>query len=121
MANSRMRDIYDLRFLAATFDFDGPDLARAVETTFARRRTPLPTVAPTALTDAFAGDATKQTQWRAFLRRSRLELENLDLDEVVDGLREFVLPPLHALVDGEGFDRTWPAGGPWRPATGGEA
>jgi len=31
LANSRMKDFFDLRFLAATFDIAGPELARSIE------------------------------------------------------------------------------------------
>jgi predicted nucleotidyltransferase component of viral defense system len=113
MANSRMKDLYDLRFLQSAFAFDGIDLALAVEATFARRRTPVPLEVPVALTAEFAKDETKASQWMAFLRRSRLEAEDLALADVVADLREFLLPPLAALASGSTFERTWPPGGPW--------
>jgi hypothetical protein len=71
LANSRMKDFFDLRFLASTFDFAGPELAGAIEATFARRNTAVPQEVPTGLTDGFAADTAKQTQWRAFPHRSR--------------------------------------------------
>jgi len=114
LANSRMKDFFDLRFLAATFDFAGPELAGAIEATFARRNTAVPQEVPTGLTDGFAADIAKQTQWRAFLRRSGLDREDLELSTVVAGLRAFLLPPLEALAGGTPFEMDWPAGGPWR-------
>ena len=114
IANSRMRDFFDLRFLAAKFDFGGPDLTRAILSTFARRQTAVPGLTPTALTNTFAGDAVKQTQWRAFLRRSRLESEDLDLGVVIEGLRDFLMPPIEAAAGARPFGLVWPAGGPWR-------
>jgi hypothetical protein len=42
MANSRMKDFFDIVFLSRTFDFDGDLLARAIRATFERRRTALP-------------------------------------------------------------------------------
>ncbi len=114
LANSRMKDFFDLRFLAATFDFAGAKLTSAIEATFARRSTAVPGDVPTGLTDTFAADANKQTQWRAFLRRTGLESEGLELGTVVAGLRGFLLPPLKALADGTPFELDWPAGGPWR-------
>ena len=41
IANSRMKDFYDLYVLSERFDFDGDLLARAIAATFARRRTAL--------------------------------------------------------------------------------
>jgi predicted nucleotidyltransferase component of viral defense system len=43
MANSRMRDYYDIWSLTRSFDFDGDTLRSAVEATFERRKIVLPT------------------------------------------------------------------------------
>ena len=112
MANSRMKDFFDVRYLAMNFEFDGGELVRAIEATFDRRRTPIPTGAPTALTDTFAKDSGKQTQWSAFLRRTGLE-GDVDLEEVIADLRRFLLPPLDALSASRPFVGTWPTPGPW--------
>lgn len=56
MANSRMKDFYDIAYMSQTFDFDGPRLAKAVRATFGRRGTAIPTGTPLALTTEFAGD-----------------------------------------------------------------
>lgn len=73
LANSRMKDFYDLAVLARTFAFEGEVLARAIGATFERRGTPLPTAPPVALTAEFAEDGTKGIQWRAFVRKSGVE------------------------------------------------
>jgi hypothetical protein len=57
-------------------------LAAAIRETFARRQIPLPTETPIALTRAFAEDAAKTTQWRAFVDRSRLANAAPRLSEV---------------------------------------
>ncbi|MGH7943619.1 MAG: nucleotidyl transferase AbiEii/AbiGii toxin family protein [Opitutaceae bacterium] len=41
-ANTRMKDFHDVWFLAHRFEFDGPTLRKAIEATFARRKTILP-------------------------------------------------------------------------------
>src|SRR5215210_5290390 len=70
IANSRMKDFFDVAMLADLFPFDGALLARAIRATFARRLTALPHGLPVALTDAFANDASKRTQWTAFVRKA---------------------------------------------------
>lgn len=65
LANSRLKDFYDLWMLSRTFRFDPDRLARAIGATFARRDTAVPTRTPDALTAAFAGDALKRHQWAA--------------------------------------------------------
>ena len=49
MANSRMKDFFDLRQMADTLTIAGATLARAFEATFERRRTPLPASVPAGL------------------------------------------------------------------------
>jgi hypothetical protein len=115
MANSRMKDFYDLWVLASEFPFEGSALAGAVRATFKRRRTPLPTDEPLALTDVFARDAAKQVQWRAFVRRGRLRPDDPGLPAVVGVLRGFLLPLIRAAAaPGDTFAARWPPGGPWR-------
>ena len=92
MANSRMKDYYDLHALALEGAIDADLLGDAIAATFGRRRTPLPDDLPVGLTAEFAGDVAKQTQWSAFLGKNRLA--GLSLDEVVAGISRFVRDPL---------------------------
>ena len=85
MTNTRMKDYFDLDVLLQESDFEAADLRRAIEATFQRRQTPLPTNLPTGLSEAFAADATKQAQWKAFLKKNRLP--SLDFHDVVARLR----------------------------------
>jgi hypothetical protein len=63
-------------------------------------------------------DDSKQEQWVAFMRRSKLGEEGLTLKQVVEFLAEFLQPPLAALRAGDSFDLTWPPGGPWQESIG---
>ncbi|MBI2931113.1 MAG: nucleotidyl transferase AbiEii/AbiGii toxin family protein [Planctomycetes bacterium] len=114
IANSRMKDFYDVWALARAFAFDGGTLSKSIKATFERRRTPLPTEEPLALSPSFADDRTKQAQWKGFIRKGRLLAEPPPFSDIVDKLRGFLLPPTSALVEGRPFDRRWPANGPWR-------
>ena len=78
LANSRMKDFYDLAVIARRTDLDGKTLATAISATFARRRTPLPSVRPLALTHTFSQDDGKKRQWQAFLKKNRINAEALD-------------------------------------------
>jgi predicted nucleotidyltransferase component of viral defense system len=68
MANSRMKDYYDVWMLTRAFAIDPGRLRRAIDATFARRSTPLLASVPEGLSDAFAANADKQAQWQAFTR-----------------------------------------------------
>jgi hypothetical protein len=86
LPNSRMKDFFDLDLLLQDGEADDVELRRAVAATFERRRTPLPAELPVGLSDAFAADPRKRTQWAAFLRKNRLG--SLDLQSVVRRVRE---------------------------------
>lgn len=68
MANSRMKDYYDVWMLTGAFEIDPERLHRAIAATFARRITAIPAELPEGLSDAFASDPGKQRQWHAFAR-----------------------------------------------------
>ena len=114
IANSRMKDFFDLWVLATQSEFDGATICRAIAATFERRQTALPTDTPLALTPDFSGDETKQTQWRAFIRKGRLRIEAAGLEEVVALLEQFLMPPTRAAVEARKFSKKWSANGPWQ-------
>jgi hypothetical protein len=113
MAISRMKDFYDIWILSKHFPFDGTSLSAAIAATFARRDTPVPPGVPTALTDEFATDTAKRTQWAAFLKRNALTDAPADLLSVVQDLRAFLLKSLHAAGEEGHFSKHWEPGGPW--------
>ncbi|MCK6571549.1 nucleotidyl transferase AbiEii/AbiGii toxin family protein [Myxococcota bacterium] len=112
MANSRMKDFYDVAVLARDFDFDGALLVRAIRATFERRKTALPTTTPVALTATFAEDATKKTQWSGFVRKAGVD-DAGTLAETIAAVRAFVEAPLASAANGPPACGTWRAGGAW--------
>ena len=114
MANSRMKDFFDLHYLANRFAFDGQLLGTAIRATFSRRSTPVPTSAPVALTAEFFADAGKLAQWKGFLNRSRLAGAELTLLAVATQVSAFVMPVAHAIAMGSEFTGRWEPGGPWQ-------
>ena len=85
MANTRLKDYFDLWVLLAEDALETAGLRRALKATFDRRKLPIPDTIPSGLSDAFVQDAAKQRQWAAFLKKNRLD--PLDLAEVVASLR----------------------------------
>lgn len=92
MANTRLKDYYDLRALAVEAQTDPTQLGEAISATFQRRGTPVPHEIPLGLSDAFAEDSSKRNQWNAFLRKNKLG--TMDLSKVIDEVRAFVQVPL---------------------------
>ena len=117
IANSRMKDFYDIWIIMQKFPFEGHVLSTAIEATFARRKTPLPTEAPLALTLTFANDAGKQTQWKAFLRKNALPASGMAFPDIIKALHDFLMPPTLASTKGLAFKTQWPVGGLWQPET----
>ena len=90
MANSRLKDFYDLWLIAETFELEWSTLAKAVRQTFARRGTDFPKERPMGLSDAYA--EVWDRQWRAFLGRERMAVAPPGLATVVGDLGRFLLP-----------------------------
>lgn len=114
IANSRMKDFYDIWIIMQKFSFEGQILSQAVEATFARRKTPLPTNVPLALTQVFANDAAKQTQWKAFLRKNVLPVDGKTFPDIITALHDFLMPPTLAAASGLPFNATWTSGEAWQ-------
>lgn len=88
IANTRMKDYFDLWILAQHAAIDRTILAQAITATFERRQTPVPVALPLGLSDTFATDPMKRQQWNAFLSKNRLSAP--DLAQVVEILRSLV-------------------------------
>ena len=114
IANSRMKDFFDVRYLSDSFPFDGAVLAGAIEATFSRRGVVVPADPPVALTGVFWEDESKRAQWAGFLRRARVASTTVGLEDVGLALQGFLLPPMQALAARTGFAQAWEPGGPWK-------
>jgi predicted nucleotidyltransferase component of viral defense system len=88
IANSRMKDFFDLWVLTRRSELDVAVLNRAIRATFARRGTAVPTATPIGLSSQFVEDGTKQIQWRAFIARNQLTAPELRV--IVEHLRQFL-------------------------------
>lgn len=111
MANSRMKDFYDLFILSKTFSFDGNTLVKAIKATFERRGTRIPEDKPLALTDEFANDVDKNIQWKAFINRNNLE--DIDFPQLIKALRDFLLEPVQSAAVGKTFKSKWAKNKRW--------
>lgn len=109
IANSRLKDYYDLFLISQTFTLEHRSLAEAVRRTFERRGTALPEHRPVGLTNEFA--SSWQARWRGFLARERMTPVPDDLTVVVAKLHDFLLPATNRLER----ELRWLPGGPWSP------
>jgi Nucleotidyl transferase AbiEii toxin, Type IV TA system len=115
IANSRMKDFYDLEALSRTFDFDGTILCEAIRKTFERRASELPAGGtPIAFTPEFYNDTDKKKQWTAFCTRNALYVTQTELKGVVENVKRFLTPVAMASREGSPFAQRWEPGGSWR-------
>ena len=113
MANSRMKDFYDIWVLASNFPFSGQTITSAIQNTLIRRKTPLPTGTPEAFQASFIQNQLKQTQWQAFVRKASFVKVEKDFGKTIDFVRSFLLPPIESIQKTKSFKMNWSAGGPW--------
>ncbi len=104
MANSRMKDFYDVWTLITNFQFAGEIVQRALERTFQNRETELPAETHIIFSKEFAKSKTKQ--WRAFAKKIREE-DEIEMEQVVGVIREFFIPIVHASQQGNSFKKKW--------------
>jgi predicted nucleotidyltransferase component of viral defense system len=85
MVNTRLKDYFDLWVILNKTDIDTLVLQQAVVATLRRRSTAVHQSLPMGLSDAFAQDAGKARQWRAFKEKNRLDAP--ELPDVLQDLR----------------------------------
>jgi hypothetical protein len=112
--NSRIKDFFDLDYLASRFEFDRATLSEAVRRTFERRHTPIPAEDPIGLTPPYWENPSRPAQVRAFARRARIEVPEQPGEQFVRLLHAFLSPVLEDVRSGTRLEGTWRAGGSWR-------
>lgn len=113
IANSRMKDFFDIYTLATTSEFMGEAICAAIRATFERRSTAIPSDTPVALTPEFSTDRIKVSQWQAFTMGGSVKGVGVDLAAVVELLCLFLLQPLTSLSRGESLAGNWLPAGHW--------
>lgn len=104
--SSRMKDYYDIYYLANKFDFDGTILSEALRKTFTNREHSF-TVAQFEQVMSFDDDAAMQKKWKAFTRK--IDTKTDDYSTVLKTIKAFLTKPFTAAVDGKVFTGNWTA------------
>jgi predicted nucleotidyltransferase component of viral defense system len=87
---SRMKDFYDLIFIARINSFNRDVLSEAIQKTFENRETNVEDM-NTIFDESFKNDIQKQTQWQSFLQLNKLN-ENINFSEIVSKIQSFIQP-----------------------------
>ena len=94
--NSRMKDFYDIWFLATHFDFEGSLLQTAIIQTFRHRKTEIPSNPIHVFSEEFA--EKKILQWIAFLERNGTENTPYELSVITQKINVFLSPIIETIA-----------------------
>lgn len=109
--SSRMKDYYDIYYIANKFDFDGNVLTEALKKTFANREHSF-TVEQFEQVIGFADDDAMQKKWKAFVRK--IDAKTDEYSTVLNTIKAFLAEPFAAAIEGKEFDKQWVANnGEW--------
>ena len=104
--SSRMKDYYDIYYLANKFDFDGKILVDALKRTFANREHNF-TVEQFKQVMSFDADDLMQRKWKAFIKK--IDAKTDDFSEVINTIDHFLRFPIETALNGTNFLMQWKA------------
>lgn len=104
--SSRMKDYYDIYYLANKFDFDGALLAKALKKTFSNRDHSF-TASQFEQVIAFSNNDTMQKKWKAFVHK--IDTKTDDYSTVLRVISVFLTKPFTSAVRDEEFTEKWSA------------
>ncbi|MBD5157694.1 MAG: nucleotidyl transferase AbiEii/AbiGii toxin family protein [Butyrivibrio sp.] len=104
--SSRMKDYYDIYYVANKFDFDGKVLTEALRKTFANREHSFTLERFEQVMD-FDNDETMQKKWKAFVRK--IDSKTDDYSTVLKTIKTFLENPLAAAIEGKNYTEQWSA------------
>ena len=102
--SSRMKDYYDIYYLAQNFDFDGATLTEALQKTFENRGRTF-TVDQFEQVMTFGSDPEMQKKWKAFCRKIDTRID--DFNTVLRTIKAFLTEPYKAVVGNKEFGESW--------------
>ena len=104
--SSRMKDYYDIYYIANKFNFDGMVLTEALKKTFANREHSF-SVEQFEQVIGFADDDAMQKKWKAFVRK--IDAKTDDYSTVLKTIKAFLAEPFIAAVENKNFTAKWTA------------
>ena len=102
--SSRMKDYYDIYYLANKFDFEGSVLTEALRKTFENRGHTF-TVEQFEQVMTFDDDDAMQKKWKAFCRK--IDTKTDDYSTVLRTIKGFLTKPILAAVHATCFNEQW--------------
>lgn len=103
-STGRMKDFYDIYYLATSFEFDGRKIQEAIYETLSKRRTPYEKDTVQVIERLISNDGII-SRWNIFCKKV-LKYE-LSLDEVVRLIISFLDPPFQAMIEEDELTKNW--------------
>ena len=100
----RMKDFYDIYYLARTFDFDGAKLQAAIFETLQRRGTHYDRNSFKRVV-SLAEDTDMQKRWKYFLKA--IKDDSLEFSVVIEEMQTFLEPVFKAIVNEDEWQGEW--------------
>ncbi len=100
----RMKDFYDIYYLATSFEFEGRDVHKAIFETLTKRETPYEWDSIRVINRLCSNDGVIG-RWTVFCKKV-LKYE-LDLNEVIQVIISFVDPPFQAIISKHEYNGRW--------------
>ncbi|MBL4818879.1 MAG: nucleotidyl transferase AbiEii/AbiGii toxin family protein [Deltaproteobacteria bacterium] len=111
--NTRLKDFYDISVLLEIRRFEGEILEAAINETFGYYGTLVPNSTPICFQKEFYDRSDKKTQWKTFLRNSKIE-SPYSFQEVVLKVRDFLMPLCSAINKGIAVIKVWEPSSGWK-------
>lgn len=104
--SSRMKDYYDIYYLANKFNFDGATLTEALRKTFENRGHAF-TVEQFKQVMTFDNDEAMQKKWKTFCRK--IDIRTDDYSTVLKNIKTFLAQPFAVAIESGKFTKQWTA------------
>lgn len=100
----RMKDFFDIYYLAQTFDFDGQKLQKAIFETLKNRGTVFDASSFVRVVE-LEEDPDMQIKWRYFLKN--IKTDTLEFKTVISEIKMFLEPVYDAMLTEKSFKKQW--------------
>ena len=90
VANSRMKDFYDLWSVPKAVEIDPSELTQTLISTFSHRNTLIPSECPGGLTEVYSQDPLKIAQWSAYMEAN--SIQGITLREITQEIWSWLKP-----------------------------
>ena len=101
--SSRMKDYYDIYYLACNFEFDGEILTKALNSTFQNRKHAFKYEQFITILN-YSKNHNMLKKWNAFKNKINI---NVDFVEILNTINTFLNEPINFALEDKTFNKQW--------------